>query len=86
MSRYYSLTPDYVENMPAPLAQEYWLAIDMLEAQEMLLKLKVSDYPNLKQQDRSRLHESLVTQAYFESPKKPMTTKEAFAYIQKELG
>jgi len=72
--------------MPAPLAQEYWLAIDMLEAQEMLLKLKVSDYPNMDKKDRSTTHDSLVETAYFESPKKPMTTKQAFAYIQKELG
>ena len=72
--------------MPESLAREYWLAIDMLEAQEMLLNLRVSDYPNGESKDRKRLIDQLMKKAYFEQEEKPMTTKAVFAFLQKELG
>ena len=73
-------------NMPESLAREYWLAIDMLEAQEMLLKLRVSDYPNNEQRDRRKLNDELMEKAYFKEKEKLMTTKQVFAFLQKELG
>ena len=72
--------------MPESLAREYWLAIDMLEAQEMLLKLRVSDYPNNEQRDRRKLNDELMEKAYFQEKEKLMTTKQVFAFLQKELG
>ena len=59
----------------------YYLAIDILEAQEMLISLKVSDYPHLKDEPRSDLYYSLEKTAY-PKERKVITTKE----LAKKLG
>lgn len=38
---------------------KYWQCIDALEAQEMMLLLKVQDWPNMKPQERSKLYKNL---------------------------
>lgn len=34
-------------------------AIDVIEAQEMLLQMTVQDYPNMKKEDRNKLHRKI---------------------------
>ena len=52
----------------------YWEAITMIEAQNLLMEMKVGDFPNMKKEDRGRLHRSLYKQAYPESAEQSVTT------------
>ena len=56
--------------MPVNIALEYYLAINTLEAQEMLLKLTVADYPNSSKDHRSKLHKQMYAIGYPADAKK----------------
>lgn len=66
MCRFYGWTPDYVENMDYGKALEYWQAITTIEAQDFLISLEVSDWPNMKDQQRKKLHRERYAQAKIE--------------------
>jgi ribulose-5-phosphate 4-epimerase/fuculose-1-phosphate aldolase len=60
------------------MADAYWMAVTVIEAQEVLIKLRIADYPNMKKDDRSKTHRHFHKMAYprtHENPKK-LTTKE----------
>jgi len=50
--------------MQARTAYKYFHAIDKIEAQELLLKLTVSDYPNMKKESREKIHKSFYNKAF----------------------
>ena len=54
----------------------YIESMNRIEAMEMLTKLKVMDYPNMKPEGRSRVHRQLVVRAYPESLKERAITPE----------
>lgn len=62
-------------------AELYIKAIEVIEAQNMLLQMKVADYPNMKKEDRKKLFKGLHSQAYpeMEDIKKPVVRAEDFA-------
>lgn len=37
-------------------AEGYWQSITVLQAEETMLKFKIQDFPHLKPQDRSKIH------------------------------
>ena len=43
---------------------EYNKAIDILEAQSMLVAFTIADYPNMKKEDKKRLHSRVYKTAY----------------------
>jgi len=45
-------------------------AIEVIEAQNTLLALRVSDYPNCKSDDRSKFHSSITKKAFPNQKKK----------------
>jgi len=59
----------------------YYKAIDILEAQEILVQMKVSDYPTMKPESRSEFHHTISKTAY-PKERKILTTKE----LAKKLG
>lgn len=48
-------------------AEDYWNAITILEAQEMLIKFKIQDWSQMKDADRKKLFRQVDLMAY---PKK----------------
>lgn len=44
-------------------AEQYWKAIPILEAQELLVNLKVQDFPHMKSGPRQRLYRELQIKA-----------------------
>jgi hypothetical protein len=44
--------------------EEYWQAIDILDAQEVLVSLRVADWPHQKAEARKKWHRELVKMAY----------------------
>lgn len=62
--RYYGFSDLEISNMPADRVDRYWLAIDVLEARETLLKLKISDYRIMKKHARERFVSEMQRQAF----------------------
>lgn len=56
--------------------QGYWEAITMIEAQAALVKFTSADYPNMKKQDREKLHRSVTKQAYIPEDPKEISMEE----------
>ena len=55
-------------------------AMERLEAQELLTKLKVMDYPNMKDDSRNQLHKGLSKKAF------PIKKVYTFDDIERALG
>lgn len=43
---------------------DYWIAIEVLEAQEALVSMGMHDWPSLKRNDRAERHRKLHASAY----------------------
>lgn len=55
-------------------ATELVQAMDIIEARELLVQLKVADFPNLSKDERKKLHRSFYKTAFPNVEKKPMST------------
>lgn len=55
----------------------------MIEAQEILIQLNISDYPNMKSDSRGKFHRSISDKAYFQQDVKITTTTEAFNILSR---
>lgn len=64
MSRFYSLPLKEVEALKTIELKEYVWAMERLEAQELLTKLKIMDYPNMKDDARNKFHKSIHKKAF----------------------
>jgi hypothetical protein len=53
-----------VDEIDADRAQEYWLAITAIEAQEALVQMQVADYPHAKPEQRKRVYRKMHKLAY----------------------
>lgn len=63
--------------------EQFWQAITVIEAQEMLIGIKVADFPHYKKPQREKLSRELHKQAYpreYEN-RKSITAKELGALI-----
>ena len=82
LKRFYpSLSEDELELMPIDTAMMYWKGIDMLEAQETLLKLKISEYPNMELKDKKKLTKTLENKAYFKQEVKVIKTSDIAKFL-----
>lgn len=53
-----------MRQLPVSDAHDYWLAITQIEAQDILIKLRISDWPNMKSSERRKWHRELYKMAY----------------------
>lgn len=58
-----------------------WQAITPLEARELLIEMKLTDYPNMDKRDRERFHHSIHGEAYPFAERRSITWEEAAAMI-----
>jgi hypothetical protein len=49
--------------MEVDLVEEFWDSIDVIEAGDQLAGLKIADFPNLKNNDRQKLHKDIFRRA-----------------------
>lgn len=54
----------------------YFQAIDMIENQELLVTLRSNDWPNLKPQQRKKLHRYIYKKAYPNDKGKSLTLED----------
>lgn len=64
MAQFYGWTHHYIMNLDYGTALEYYEAITVIDAQDRLVDLNVADYPQLKKEDRSKLHREFRNSAY----------------------
>lgn len=76
LKRYYDLSESELEEMAYDRMQMYWYGIDMVEAQETLLKLKIAEYPNMEVKAKKKFNKSLEAQAYFKQEVKVIKTSD----------
>jgi len=68
-----------IESLDVQTANEYWSAIDYLEANEVLLALTIGDYPHLKEDARKAIFKR------FENKTKTVRKSESKKLSNKEL-
>ena len=64
MASYYGWKPDYIDALDCDTFFTYNKAIEAIEAQDILLRLKVADWPNMKQGDRDKFFKEIRKKAY----------------------
>jgi len=62
---------------------EYFKAIDVIEAQDCLIKMQVQDYPRMNKQSRSKLHRTISKKAYPKEMQKELSFED---FIRKVNG
>jgi DNA-binding phage protein len=77
----YGWTHEEIMGLDVEDAELYIKAIDVIEAQNMLLQMKIADYPNMKNSERRKLFKTLHKQAYpdFDDLPKEIVRAEDFA-------
>jgi len=81
LKRFYGLSEIELEAMPIDRVMMYWKGIDMLESQEMISSLKVSEFPNMEASDKKKLKKTLENMAYFKQEVKVIQTSDIAKFI-----
>lgn len=87
MMRFYSLSLEEVMELEPSAFEELDQAIAALEARELLALMRAMDYPHYKKGTRETIHKELHKSAFpfvhERDPKKPMTTGELAALLNR---
>lgn len=87
MVRFYGvLRPDDFEKMDCEDFDLYWFAMERIEAQEVLTKMNVSDYPHLNQKSREKIHREIFKKAYPTDSSKPITTDQLASILGRSVN
>lgn len=81
LKRFYPFTELELDTMDMDTVMMYWKGIDMLESQETLLSLKISEYPNMEMKDKKKLTKTLESKAYFKQEVKVIKTSDIAKFI-----
>lgn len=81
LRRFYGFLEPELDRMDIDTVMMYWKGIDMLEAQETLLGLKLSEYPNMEMKDKRKLTQSLEKKAYFKQEVKVIKTSDIAKFL-----
>lgn len=72
--------------MDPDILDGYWKAITVIEAQDVLVKLQIADYPHLKKKDHVEVHKRYHKMAYPKMhEKETLTTEELFERLQRAM-
>jgi len=73
--------------MDADTAEMYWKSIDTIEARDMIMQMKLMDFPHMKDGKRKELHKTMFKIAYPKHEEDRITEKprstEEFATLLK---
>ncbi len=82
LCQFYGWTPGVALNLSNDLAETFYLGITVIEAQELLVQMRLSDYPRLETADRRKWHSEIHRLAYTKTYSKPLTTVELFEKLK----
>lgn len=83
MVRFYGFSGTEIESMDLDSVESYWQAMSVISSNEMLLQLRASDFPHLKEKDRSKLWRSFEKQSIIKDDSEPELTTDA---VRERLG
>jgi len=79
---FYGWTPQVIDELDYPTAFEYFNAIEVIEAQNAILGIRVSSYPHMKDDGRNKIMKELNRIAFpFGDDKPLMSTDDFFKVI-----
>lgn len=79
-AKFYGWTLEYVKGLPIDEFNKAWDAITVIEAQDMLVKMSIAEYPNLDGKNKSARHKKIYKLAY------PNTFKKRKVLSTKDLA
>jgi hypothetical protein len=83
LARFYGWEAEKIATMPAYIGLKYFKAIESLEAQELLSKMKLLDYQsNMKNEARKKYHKELKKIAEKFTPKKTQSMDDFESLVQ----
>ncbi len=68
MARFYGFTDEQLMEMPIDRFVTYRIGMNVLEARENLMNLRISCAPDMKKEDRTKLFNALHKEAYPQEP------------------
>lgn len=80
MASFYGWSIEYIESMPHGEVVEYYEAITVLEAQDRLVEMNISDYPNMNKENRRKYFRGMKKLAH---PKHLQETVDFADFIKK---
>lgn len=63
IARFYGFSNNEIEDLYADELQDYWLAIDAIQAEEIISSINISSFPYMKKQDREKSFNDLNKKA-----------------------
>jgi len=82
LASFYGWRHEEILQLDYEVAQGYWLAITAIEAQEILINMRLADWPNMKGPARQKWHRDVHRMAYPSSHSKAITPEE----LAKRIG
>ena len=64
LASFYGWSIEYIESMPHGEVVEYYEAITVLEAQDRLVEMNISDYPKMSKENRRKYFRSMKKLAH----------------------
>lgn len=58
------MSPKDALAMPNEMYEQFWSAIDVIEARSLLLQMTTADFPHMKQSARQKHHKSIYKNAF----------------------
>jgi hypothetical protein len=87
LARFYSWSPEVINDLDMQEALEYFNCIARLTAEETLRDLKVEDWHQLKDRERTKFWNSLKSEAFpVKESSKQMSNEELDAWLRGVLG
>lgn len=79
LASFYGWRHEEILQLDYDVAIAYWQAITTIEAQEILIKMRLADWPNMKPTARERWHREVHRMAYPRSHSNKAITPEELA-------
>lgn len=79
MVRFYGLSIEEVINMPKDQYDDFWLSINIIEAQERLMECRVASYPYLKEVPKKEFHNWLIRESKVDKGTSKLQTPQEIA-------
>lgn len=79
MVRFYGLSIKEIINMPKTQFDDFWLCINVIEAQELLMQCRIANYPYLKEYPKKEFHNYLLRESKIDKETSKLKTPQEIA-------
>ena len=83
MAYFYGWTDEYIEELEFGKALEYYEGVTVIEAQENLVKMNITDYPRMSSEGRKKFYRQMRRLAYPDGLQKQMSFEDFAKKVSK---